>query len=379
MIKNARLFYVTTDYFNSILLVFLPLFLKTFYHYDGNVFGTILFIAGLFAIGGIILGYLLVNKLKNEKDALIIEFLIMSGAILMLLFFNNIIIVSIAVGLCYLNRMAMYTIGDNMMVEIANANNLAFGKFRSFGSIGWGLSFLINGFLVMNAPYLFLIIWYIVCILAIVNLFLLPNIKKVIALKEKISLKELLLYPNAIKYLIIAIIIYVLIYSVPPFLNFRILELKGQVEVYSFITAILVIGEFLMIFFANEFRKRTKDKYYIMSIGLCLSLKMLVIFISNNPIIIYATAILDPIIFGLILPFNPAYLKVSTSVRLNGLVLNIFGVMSLLFIALCSKFSSSIMDVINLKFLFMVYLLMALLVIVLPLLFKLDNYSQKEF
>ncbi|MDR1781495.1 MAG: MFS transporter [Bacilli bacterium] len=379
MILKSRLFYIFTDFFNSVLLVFLPLLLKTFFQLSDNTFGTVMLIAGFFAIAGIILSHFIVVKFKQEKYALILEFILMLIAVVAIFFNTNIVIITITTGLCYLNRMAMYTIGDNMMVEIANHNKLSFGKFRSFGSIGWGLSFLLNGYLVMNHPKLFLIVWFIFILLAIINLLFLPTLENRNKDETKVNYRLLLKYPNVLKYLIIAIIIYVLIYSVPPFINFRILELNGKVEIYSLVTAILVILEFVMIYFANEYRKRMVDKNYLITIGIFLSIKMLLISMTNIPLIIYLTALFDPIIFGLILSFNPTYIKQSCDVKLNGLVLNIFGVLSLFFIALCSKFSSSIMEYFSLKYLFIFYLILALLVIILSQLFKIKDYSQEEF
>lgn len=379
MLRQARLYYVFTDFFNSILLVFLPLFIKLFYKYSDDTFGTILLVAGFFAIGGIVLGHFMVKLLKNEKYVLMIEFILMALAIMLLYFNVNVIVVGGAVGLCYLNRMAMYTIGDNLMVEIAKQKQLAFGKLRSFGSIGWGLSFFLNGFLIVNFPRIFLLVWLVLVMIAIINMAFLPKLNREAVTSGNIKYRELFKYKNVLKYLVLSTIIYVLLYSVPPFINLRILELKGRIEIYSLITAFFVILEFVMIYFANEYRKRVHDKYYLMTIGGFLTLKMFLIYSAASAVLIYLTALFDPIIFGLILSFNAAYLKQSSAVALNGLTLNIFGVLSLLFIALSAKFSTYLMAMFDLQNLFIFYLILAVLSFILPAFFKINDYSHEEF
>ena len=67
---KARIFYVFTDFFNGTLLTFLPFYIKTHFGFSGSEFGTILFIAGIFAILGILIGPYLINIFRKEKVVL---------------------------------------------------------------------------------------------------------------------------------------------------------------------------------------------------------------------------------------------------------------------------------------------------------------------
>ncbi|MDF9866650.1 PPP family 3-phenylpropionic acid transporter [Bacilli bacterium PM5-3] len=376
--QRARLYYVFTDYFNGTLLTYLPLFLKEHYHYTGSELGTILFVAGIFAIIGILIGPPITNIFKKEKSTLIIENLLMLLAIGTIFMSDNFILVTIATGLCYLNRMAMYSIGDNLMSDIGNEHGIPFGKFRSFGSIGWGLCFLVNGFLVIKYPNYFILVWATLCVLAIINLLKLQERKKEEKQANLIDVKtvvEMSSYKNAIKYLMLVTLLYVPLQTASSFINFLILELDGKVEIFSTLTAALVIVEFLVMFFAHKLRQRLTDQQYFELIAILLICKFAIISFATSPILVYCSALFDPVIFGMILPFNPSYLKDSVPNRFNATILSFFGIISLIAMALYSKLAGNIMDIYSTKMVFIVYLGIAILVLVLTKILKIKNHK----
>lgn len=379
--QRARLYYVFTDYFNGTLLTYLPLFLKHRFQYSGSEFGTVLLVAGIFAVLGILIGPMIVNRFKKEKSVMIIEFTLMLFSIGLIAISSNFYVIILATGLCYLNRMAMYSIGDNMMADIGKEHGIPFGRFRSFGSIGWGLCFLVNGFLVINHQSWFLIVWAVATVIAIFNLIKLDEKtvqKKQASLIEIKTVKEISKYKNAIHYLIIATMMYILLQTASPFVNFMVLELGGRIEIYSTVTAALVIIEFLVMFYANEVRKKISDQQYVELIVFLLIIKMLIISFASSPYLVYGSAILDPIIFGLILPFNPDYLKASVPKKFNATILSFFGIVSLIAMALASKLAGNIMDLISTKAVFIGYLLLAVLIMLLVKVFKIKESSYRR-
>lgn len=374
---NAKLFYVFTDFFNGTLLTYLPFYVKTQFDYSGNEFGTLLFIAGIFAVLGILIGPYLINIFHKEKFVLIIEFSMMLLAIILIYFTDNLIIVTLAVGMCYLNRMAMYVVGDNLMSDIGQRVGVPFGKFRSFGSVGWAACFFINGYLIINHPLLFLLNWGILVVLAIINIALIEEEKKEEKVKNLVkveTIKQISSYEVARNYLFVAVVIYTLSQTVPNFINFLVEEVGGSVELYGAIYGTLSIVEFLVMFNAHSIREKiSKDKLYIQIIILLYIGKLLLIVFTHNPIIIYISAIFDPFIYGLLLPFNPVYLKENTPVALNGPILSLFGVLSLLAIGAFSFLAGNLMDIFSTKAVFVAYIVVALIALALVNFLKIEN------
>lgn len=377
---KARIFYVFTDFFNGTLLTFLPFYIKTHFGFSGSEFGTILFIAGIFAILGILIGPYLINIFRKEKVVLIVEYSMMLLALFIIYFSNNFYLITLATGLAYLNRMAMYVIGDNLMSDIGDRIGVPFGKFRSFGSIGWALTFFINGYLIINHPNIFLIFWAILVVLAIINLLSIEEAKKeekVYNLVQVETIKEISKYELARNYLFVAVIIYTLSQTVPNFINFLIIEVGGSVELYGVIFGALSIVEFIVMFNAHSIRNKLRDQQYIELIIVLYIVKLLLIVFTKNPIIIYISAIFDPFIYGLLLPFNPVFLKENTPPKLNGAILSLFGILSLLAIAGFSFIAGNLMDIFSTRAVFVAYIIVASLALLLVKFMKIDK-KQKE-
>ncbi len=374
---KARIFYVFTDFFNGTLLTYLPFYVKTQFDYTGSEFGTILFIAGIFAVFGILIGPYLINIFHKEKFVLIIEFAMMLLAIILINFVDNFILITLAVGMCYLNRMAMYVVGDNLMSDIGNRIGVPFGQFRSFGSVGWAACFFINGYLIINHPSLFLLNWGILVLLAIINVVSIEEEKKEEKVKNLIkveTIKQISSYETARNYLFVAVVIYTLSQTVPNFINFLVEEVGGSVELYGAIFGALSIVEFIVMFNAHTIREKiNKDKLYIELIIILYIVKLLLIIFTHNPIIIYISAVIDPFIYGLLLPFNPVFLKENTPVSLNGAVLSLFGVLSLLAIGGFSFLAGNLMDIFSTRAVFVAYMLVALIALVLVKFLKIED------
>lgn len=378
---KARIFYIFTDFFNGTLLTYLPFYVKSHYGFSGSQFGTILFVAGIFAIVGILIGPYLINIFRKEKFVLIIEYALMLLALIIIYFTNNFILITLATGLAYLNRMAMYVVGDNLMSDIGDKIGVPFGKFRSFGSIGWALCFFINGYLIINHPNIFLINWAILVILAIFNLISIEEEKKeekVYNLVQVETIKQISTYETARNYLFIAIIIYTLSQTVPNFINFLIIEVGGSVELYGMIFGALSIVEFIMMFNAHKIRNKMRDKQYIELIIILYIVKLLLIIFTRNPLIIYLSAIFDPFIYGLLLPFNPVFLKENTPPKLNGPILSLFGILSLLAIGGFSFLAGNLMDIFSTRSVFVAYILVAVFALILVNIMKLEEKQKRE-
>lgn len=378
---KARLFYVFTDFFNGTLLTYLPFYVKTHFEYSGKEFGTLLFVAGIFAVIGILIGPYLINFFKKEKMVLIIEFSMMLLAILLISVSESYFLITLAVGMCYLNRMAMYVVGDNLMSDIGDQHGVPFGQFRSFGSVGWALCFFINGYLVINHPNIFLINWAILVFLAIINLVSIKEVPKREKVKNLVkieTIKQIFEYETARNYLFVAIVIYTLSQTVPNFINFLVEEVGGSVELYGAIFAILSIIEFIVMFNAHKIREKMKDKQYIELIIILYIAKLVLIIFTNNPILIYISAIFDPFIYGLLLPFNPVFLKENVSFSLNGAILSLFGVLSLLAIGSFSFLAGILMDMFSTRAVFVAYIVVALIALLLVKWLKIENKQKIE-
>lgn len=378
ILQRARLYYIFTDYFNATLLTYLPIFLKSHYNLSGSEFGRILSVAGIFAIFGILIGPVIVNRFKKQKYVIMFEFVAMMIALAMYFFTTDYYVVMLATGFCYFNRMAMYVIGDNMIADIGNARGIPFGKFRSFGSVGWGVCFLLNGFLVVNQPQWFLVVWFFIVAGAIGNLIFLQEEPTTIEqpnIITKTTIKEISKYPSAIHYLVIAPMIYILLQTVPPFANFLVIELGGKVEIYSTVVAILVIIEFVGMFYAHKVRQRMSDKRYLELVALFLIAKVAIVAFASSPILIYGSAIFDAMAFGLILPFNPDYFKASVPKKLNATIMSVFGVVALLAMAIFSEIAGNLMDFFSTRAVMIAYLILAILMLVLLRFLKIEDHK----
>lgn len=379
-LKSARLYYVFTDYFNGTLLTYLPLYLFNKYNYSGSKYGTILLIAGLFALVGIIISPYIINIFKREKSVMIVEFTLMFLAIIVLANTNNYYVIIVAMSFIYLNRMAMYSIGDNLIEGIAKSNGLAYGKFRSFGSVGWGTCFLVNGYLVSNQPQYFLIFFAIICIGAIINLFFLSEDKKetkVSSILHPQTYRNLKIGHNAFVYLIVVSLVSICIQTSANFTNILIQDLDGRVDLYGTLTAVLVTVEFTVMFFSHNIRRKLLDQRYFELVGILLIFKMICLVFASTPTMVYLTALIDPFIFGLVLPFTPSFLKDNVAKKDSLTVFVIMGILTLVVTAVYSKISGEIMQYFNIKAVFIGYLIIACLIYIITKVFKI-NYPRNE-
>lgn len=379
MIKlQTKLYYIFTDYFNATLLIYLPLFLKNRFNYDGSQLGTILFVAGIFAIIGILVGPRLVNKFNKEKSVIIIEFIALLLALILIMNTSNFYLIAFATGLTYLCKMAMYSIGDNFIADLSVQNDMIYAKQRSFGSIGWGLCFFLNGFLVMSYPTIFIIVWAVLIVLAIINLLLLkeePKEEKLASLVSIATFKEIAKNKKTVFYLLIIMCVYMITQTQPNFLNFFVQEIGGSVEKLSVATASFVIIEFTVMFYAQEIRKKMSDRTYLNIIVLLLMLKTGLVCIATKPILVYASVIIDPMVFGLLLPFNTLYLKESVSSKYNSTVLSIYGMASLFLIAIYSKFAGNLMNMFDSRAVFISLFILTIVLFISLQVYKIDNHN----
>lgn len=338
--NRLRLHYFLTDYYTGLIIVFLPLLFRNILMLDEFQIGKLYLFGSIIAmLSSLINGYI-AQKVKKEKYVLSI--LISSTIILLILgsltsgAFSLIIVMF---GL-FLIRNVSYIIGDEIAITYCNMTyNADFGKVRSFGSLGWGLNFLLNGIiLIFYSKLLFFIILLVTAILLINSLFL-PNLqhdKEIIKIKD---IKEILDYRNFLFFALIIILMWGVLNNMNMYIEYAISDINGSLLLFYIFNAVVLLLDFIIMNNSTKLIKRLKAKKYFLLVVLFMIIKLILITALFNNFIAIFTILFDPLFFGLFVPFIGVFIKAEMPKHLSTVSLSIIpafqnisvGVLSMVF------------------------------------------------
>lgn len=289
-------------------MVYLPVLLRDYTSLGEAQIGMYFFLGGLVAIAGALLSGVIAHHIEDETNVLRYGSISVTLGILCLILSDNMMFMYLSIFLLFLQRSTIYALGDEISINYLKNKNADFGKIRSFGSIGWGANFLINGILVVYAPKLMMLEWFMVSIVFIFLAFSLPKAKTV-KHKNNESFLTIFRVRNYVLFLIASGLMWGCITNVQTYAQFLVQDLGGNIALYGTISALAAILDFFVMQKSSSVLEKLGTYKYSLLLCLILFVKFLIIAFSNSAALIYFSIFFDPFFFGLIIPFSSQFVK----------------------------------------------------------------------
>ncbi len=324
-----RLYYMMVDYNVGIIFVYLPVFMRNFFGFNEIQIGKLYLWAGIVAIIGSIISGLIAQKINDERKVVQVGSLMMLLSIGLLYFNHQFSFVFFIFIFLFFMRSAIYVIGDELIINYLNAHQelkIDYGKIRSFGSLGWGMNFLINGLIISYCPKLLVVSWTTGVILLIFATFKMPKAKVVHATTEKFEVrkvKSLFTKRNYIIFIIVNSLLWGTINNMQSYSQFMVEDLGGTLTIYGLMNSIILILDFLVMNNSPKVNRKLGDKKYYRLVAILLLIKYILIALAHDPTLIYISVLIDPFFFGLIVPFGSKYIKSEISTELSTVALSL--------------------------------------------------------
>lgn len=309
-----KLYYMMVDFNVGILLVYLPVFLRSYFGFTELQIGQLYLWAGIVAIIGSMINGYIAQRISDERKV------VQVGAVMMLLsifalYLNHTFMFTLFIfTFLFFMRSTIYVIGDELIINYLAANpelNIEFGKIRSFGSLGWGLNFLVNGIIITVAPKLLIVSWLTAAILLLVASLKMPlsNVKHEAEQFDKEKFKQLLSNRSLMIFIICNGLFWGTINNMQTYSQFMVQDLGGTLGIYGLMNSIILVIDFMVMNNSTKVNDRLGNKRYYRFIGFLLLVKYIIIMFAFSPILIYVSVLIDPFFFGLMVPFSSKYIK----------------------------------------------------------------------
>lgn len=336
--KWYKLYYMMVDFNIGIMLVYLPIFLRGYFGFSELQIGQLYLWAGLVSIIGSLVNGYIAQKIADERKVIQVGSMLMILSIILLYFYHTFTLTLIIFTLLFFMRTTIYVIGDELIINYLTTNShlgIDFGKIRSFGSVGWGLNFLINGLIISFAPKLLVISWLLGACLLLVSTFKMPLVK-VTHTVEKFDankLKSLLTNRNFMLFIICNSLFWGTINNMQTYSQFLVEDLGGMLGIYGIMNSLIIIIDFIVMNKSPKINNKLGNKKYYRLISVLLLAKYVLIMVAFKPLLIYISVLIDPFFFGLMIPFSSKYIKTIIDRNSSTVALSLEKVLSQLFAA----------------------------------------------
>ncbi len=322
-----RLYYMMVDFNVGILLVYLPVFLRSYLGFTEIQIGQLYLWAGIVSIIGSMVNGYIAQKISDERRVVQIGSLMIIASIFALYFYHSFAFTLVIFTSLFFMRTTIYVIGDELIINYLEQHpDLAidFGKIRSFGSLGWGLNFLINGFIISYAPEMLIVTWLIAAFLLLFASLKMPlvNVKHE---HEKFEIKKiatLLSNRNFMIFILCNALFWGTINNMQTYSQFMVQDLGGTLTIYGLINSAILIVDFLVMNNSPKINDKLGNKKYYRLLGILLFGKYVLIMLAKDPTLVYISVLFDPFFFGLMVPFTSKYIKRLISPNLSTIALS---------------------------------------------------------
>lgn len=309
-----RVYYMMVDFNIGIILVYLPVFLRSYFGFSELQIGQLYLWAGIVSIIGSMVNGYIAQRISDERKVVQFGSVMMLASIIALYFNHTFTFTLFIFSFLFFMRTTIYVIGDELIINYLEQHpelNIDFGKIRSFGSLGWGLNFFINGIIISVAPKLLVVTWLGAAILLLVSSFKIPlvNVKHDSASFDITKLKSLLTNRNFMLFIICNSLFWGTINNMQTYSQFMVQDLGGALGIYGLMNSLVLIVDFLVMNNSPKVNKRLGNKRYYRFIGILLLIKYIIIMLAFGPTLIYVSVLIDPFFFGLMIPFTSKYIK----------------------------------------------------------------------
>lgn len=322
-----RIYYMMVDFNVGILLVYLPVFLRSNLQFSELQIGQLYLWAGIVSIIGSIVNGYIAQKIKDERRVVQVGSIFMILSIVALYFYHSFYFTLCIFTFLFFMRTTIYVIGDELIINYLQAHpnlKIDFGKIRSFGSLGWGLNFFLNGLIMSFAPQFLIVSWFIAACLLLLASFKMP-----LALVEHNveafcfkKFKDLLKNRNFMIFIICNGLFWGTINNMQTYSQFMVQDLGGTLGIYGLMNSVILIIDFLVMNQSPKVNYRLGNKKYYRLVTYLLLTKYILIMLAFNPILIYISVLIDPFFFGLMVPFTSKYIKKIISADISTIALS---------------------------------------------------------
>ncbi len=302
------------DFNIGILLVYLPVFLRSYFNFTELQIGQLYLWAGIVSIIGSMVNGYIAQRISDERKVVQLGSLLIILSIVALYFNHTFNFTLFVFTFLFFMRTTIYVIGDELIINYLKSKpelNGEFGKIRSFGSLGWGLNFLVNGIVITVAPELLVVTWFIAAILLLISSIMMPlvNVKHDIEKFNLIKFKKLLSNRSLMIFIICNGLFWGTINNMQTYSQFMVQDLGGTLGVYGLMNSLILIVDFMVMNNSIKVNNRLGNKRYYRLIGVLLLIKYIIIMLAFSPVLIYVSVVIDPFFFGLMIPFSSKYIK----------------------------------------------------------------------
>ncbi len=309
-----KLYYMMVDFNVGILLVYLPVFLRSYFGFTELQIGQLYLWAGIVAIIGSMINGYIAQRISDERKVVQVGAVMMFLSIIALYINHTFMFTLFIFTFLFFMRSTIYVIGDELIINYLAVNtelNIEFGKIRSFGSLGWGLNFLVNGIIITVAPKLLIVSWLTAAILLSIASLKMPltNVKHEAEQFDKEKFKQLLSNRSLMIFIICNGLFWGTINNMQTYSQFIVQDLGGTLGIYGLMNSIILVVDFMVMNNSTKVNDRLGNKRYYRFIGLLLLVKYIIIMFAFSPVLIYVSVLIDPFFFGLMVPFSSKYIK----------------------------------------------------------------------
>ncbi len=336
-----KLYYMMVDFNVGILLVYLPVFLRSYFGFTELQIGQLYLWAGIVAIIGSMINGYIAQRINDERKVVQVGAIMMLLSIIALYINHTFMFTLLIFTFLFFMRSTIYVIGDELIINYLAVNpslNIEFGKIRSFGSLGWGLNFLVNGIIITVAPNLLIVSWLIAAMLLLVASFKMPlsNVKHEAEKFDKHKFKQLLSNRSLMIFIICNGLFWGTINNMQTYSQFMVQDLGGTLGIYGLMNSIILVVDFIVMNNSTKVNNRLGNKRYYRFIGFLLLVKYIIIMFAFSPVLIYVSVLIDPFFFGLMVPFSSKYIKTIIDPSASTIALSMEKVLSQLAAAIGS-------------------------------------------
>jgi PPP family 3-phenylpropionic acid transporter len=309
--KYFKMMFFFLDFNIGILLVYLPVLLRNTRSLTEAQVGTLFMIAGVVAIFGGILSGLIAQKTNDIRKVLRFGTILMTFGIIMLLYVDTYYAIMFSFLFIFFARSTLYFLSDELTINYINSGHpYDFGKVRSFGAAGWATNFFINGLIITYAPQFFIPIWMVAITMLIYTTFRLPKPEKIEQKELKFSdIKRIFKIRDVVLFMIVSGLVWGTITNVQTYAQYFVQDLGGSLTIYAMINGIVGILDFIFMQNSSKIRNKVGERLYILGLLTLILIKYVIIAFALDPIYLYMQVFIDPVFFGLFIPFSSVFIK----------------------------------------------------------------------
>ena len=126
--------------------------------------------------------------------------------------------------------------------------------------------------------------------------------------------------------------------NMQTYVEYTLVDSGGSLVVFVFLNALIIFIDISIMRSSSAILSKIKGENYMRLYLTLLATKFLIILIYPQPIVIYISVLIDPFLFGLMIPFNALFTKQEIPKSLSTIALMLVVVCSNLLVSILSPF-----------------------------------------